>query len=59
MEQNKTLLRGKKIIVNQIVFPKLWYIGHIYTIPKYIRKEIEKRIYNFLCDRKKYNLPDT
>ena len=50
-------LRGIKIIVNQIVFSKLWYVYQIYTIPKHIKKEIEKRIYNFLCFF--YNLPDT
>ena len=35
-------LRGKKIIINQILLSKLCYIGQIYTIPKYIKKEIEK-----------------
>ena len=45
-------LRDKNIIVNQIIFSKLWYIGQIYNIPKYIKKEIEKRIYNFLWNRK-------
>ena len=52
-------LRGKKIIVNQILCSKLWYIGQIYTIPKYIKKEIEKGIYNLHWNRKKRNLSDT
>ena len=52
-------LRGKTIIVNQILCSKLWYIGQIYTIPKYIKKEIEKGIYNLHWNRKKRNLPDT
>ena len=52
-------LRGKKIIVNQILLSKLWCIGQIYPIPKYIKTEIEKRIYNFLWNRRKYNLPNT
>ena len=51
-------MRSKKIIVNQILLSKLWYRGQIYTIPKYIKKEIEKRIYNFLWSSKKYDLPD-
>ena len=42
-----------------MLFYKLRYIGQIYTIPKYMKKETEKRIYNFLWNRKKYNLPDT
>ena len=27
-------LRGKKIILNQILLSKLWYIGQAYAIPK-------------------------
>ena len=49
-------LRGKKIIVNQILLSELWYIGQIYTIPKYIKKETE-RTYNFLWNRKKIRPP--
>ena len=39
-------LRNKNIIVIQILLSKLWYIGQIYTIPKYIKKEIG-RTYDF------------
>ena len=49
---------GKKIIVNPIFLSKLWYRDQIYTIPKHIKKEIEKRTYNFLWNSKKYDLPD-
>ena len=45
-------LRGKKIIISQVFLPKLWYIGQTYTIPKYIKREIE-RIYVFLWNAKK------
>ena len=41
-----------------MLFFKLWYIGQIYTISKYIKKAIEKRIYNFPWNRKKYNLAE-
>ena len=51
-------LRDKKIIVNQILLTKLWYIGQIYTIQEYIKKEIE-RIHDFLRKGKKPDLPDT
>ena len=37
--------RSKKIIVNQILLFKLLYIGQMFTIPKYMEKEIEK-----ICD---------
>ena len=51
-------LRGKKIIINQLL-SKFWYIVQIYTIPKYIKKEIEKRIYNFIWnDKKTSDFPD-
>ena len=46
-------LRGKKLIINQLLLSKLWYIGRIYTVPKYIKREIEKRIYDFLWEGKK------
>ena len=38
----KTFLIGKKIIVNQIILPKLWYIGQIYTIPKYTKTKLKE-----------------
>ena len=34
----------QKRIVNQILLSKLWYIGQIYTIPKFIKEEIGKTI---------------
>ena len=34
----------KQRIINQIPLSKLWYIGQIYTIPKFIKEEIEKTI---------------
>ena len=46
-------LRGKKLIVNQTLLSRLWCIGKILTIQKYIKKEIEKRIFDFLWNRKK------
>ena len=35
-------LRDKEIILNQILLSKLWGIGQIYAIPKYIKKKIER-----------------
>ena len=49
-------LRDKKIIVNQIFLSKQWYIGQVCTIPKCIKKEIE-RIYNALYNGKKKRPP--
>ena len=34
----------KKKIINQILLSKIWYIGQIYTILKFIKEEIEKTI---------------
>ena len=45
-------LKGKIIIINQILLSKLWFIDQIYTIPKYLKKKIEKRIYDFLWNGK-------
>ena len=39
-----SLGRIKKVIVNKILLSKLCYIGQIYTIPKFIKEEIEKTI---------------
>ena len=52
-------LRGKKIIVNQILLSKLWYIGQVYTIPKYIKKEIEIITIFSGWNGKKYDFPGT
>ena len=59
LEQSETLFERKKY--NQKPNPCLQaviLIGQIYTIPTY-KKEIEKRISNFLWNRKKWNLPDS
>ena len=50
-------LRGKKLIINQTLLSKLWYIGQTYTIPKYIKKQIEKMIFDFLWEGKKIRPP--
>ena len=49
-------LRVENIITNQILVSKLWYLGQIYTIPKYQKG---KWIYSLFWNRKKYNLLDT
>ena len=58
-DRMKLSLSGKKIIVKQILLFTLLCIGQIYTIPKYVKKEIEKRIYDFLWNEKKYDPPGT
>ena len=40
----RLFLRGKNIIRNQILVSKLWYIGQIYTIPKYQKGNWKKYI---------------
>ena len=49
----------KKIIINYILLSTLWYIVQMYAIPKYIKKEIEKRIYNFLWNDKENQISQT
>ena len=44
----KLSLKSKKIILSQTSLSKHWFIGQTYTIPKYIKKQIEKRICSFL-----------
>ena len=36
LDQSETLWEVKKLTINQIFLAKLWYIGQIYAIPKYI-----------------------
>ena len=50
-------LEVKNLTINQILLSKPWYIAHIYTIPKYIKEEIEKKIYGFLLEGKKLRPP--
>ena len=37
-------LGWKKRSVNQFLLSKPWYIGQIYTIPKFIKEKIEKTV---------------
>ena len=46
-------LTDKYKIRNQTLVSKLWYIGQIYTIPKYQEVNWKQRIYKFLWKRKK------
>ena len=43
-EQSATLFGVKKKNLNQILLSQHWHIGQIYTIPKFIKEEIEKSI---------------
>ena len=45
-------LSSKKIIVNQMFLLKLCYKTQIYTIPKYVKKEIERGICDFVWNGK-------
>ena len=44
----RLFLRGRKLIIKQILLSKLWYIGQIYKTPKYIKRTSE-----FLWEGKK------
>ena len=49
-------LRGKNIIRNQILVSKLWYLGQIYTIPKYQKGNWKKNI-QFPLEQEKIQPP--
>ena len=45
LEQSVTILKIKqKEIVNKIFLNKIWCIGQIYPIPKFIKNKIQKAI---------------
>ena len=44
-------------MINQILPSKLWYIGQICAIPKYIKMQIEKMIHDFLWEGRKIRPP--
>ena len=52
----KTFLIGKKIIINQIILPKLWYIGQIYTIPKHTKTKLKECAISSGAERKNATL---
>ena len=48
-------LRDKKVIVNQTLLSELWYIGQVYTSPKYTKtKNIQ-----FPLEQEKIQIPQT
>ena len=49
-------LRSKNIIRNQILVSKLWFIGQIYTIPKYQKRNWYKNI-QFPLEQEKIQPP--
>ena len=41
-------LIGRKLVINQIMLSKMWYLAYVETPPKFILQEIKREIYNFL-----------
>ena len=54
----RTFLIGQRIIVNQILLSKLWYISQIYTIPKCTKRKLKECTISFPTE-KKCDLPGT
>ena len=46
-------LIGRKLVINQIMLSKMWYLAYVETPPKFILQEIKREIYNFLWNFKK------
>ena len=49
----KLSLIGKKLIINQIMLSKIWYLAYVETPPKHIIQDIRRTVYNFLWNFKK------
>ena len=49
-------LIGKKLVINQIMLSKIWYMAYVETPPKMIIQEIKREIYNFLWNFKKVSV---
>ena len=49
----KLSLIGRKLIINQIMLSKIWYLAYVETPPKPIIQDIKRDIYNFLWNFKK------
>ena len=49
----KLSLIGRKLIINQVMLSKIWYLAHVETPPKHIIQDIKRTIYNFLWNFRK------
>ena len=54
METQRHLsLKGTTIIINTILFSKLWYVCRVFPLPKDLLTEIKKIIFKFIWNKKK------
>ena len=49
----KLSLIGRKLIINQVMLSKIWYLAYVETPPKHIILDIKRAIYNFLWNFRK------
>ena len=50
----KLSYRGKVLNINTLGLANFWYLASIYTFPPYLTKRVDKIIFNYLWDDKKY-----
>ena len=52
----KLSIIGRKLIINQVMLSKIWYLAYVETPPKHIIQDIKRIIYNFLWNFKKVRI---
>ena len=52
----KLSIIGRKLIINQVMLSKIWYLAYVETPPKHIIQDIKRTIYNFLWNFKKVRI---
>ena len=52
----KLSLIGRKLIINQVMLSKIWYLAYVETPPKHIIQDIKRAIYNFLWNFSKIRI---
>ena len=52
----KLSLIDRKLIINQVMLSKIWYLAYVETPPKHIIQDIKRAIYNFLWNFRKIRI---
>lgn len=52
----KLSLIGRKLIINQVMLSKIWYLAYVETPPKHIIQDIKITVYNFLWNFRKIRI---
>ena len=54
MQTTQTTIYQRSVLLNSVIFSKLWYVAHIFPLPATHANRIKRIVFNYLWGRKFY-----